>query len=353
MSNGTSSEDKCDVELDALCDALQRVLPPPELQARLLSVLQLVDEAFERAGVTYWLTGGTLLGAVRHGGFIPHDDDVDIEIMESDLERAVEALGAVGRSFRGLGEWLDSGVAVGRFFVWSGTDSAHTNSIDVFLREAALNELREFPSYSEIFPLQRVPFHNLSLPVPQAPDFFFERCYSPLWLEEAVVWGHTSCGRTCFRAPLDRYNQAVLRLGYNAPMACPTAAESLSIFALDCHGELRDHLWANLGWASPCPLEWSSGDVDPEALSMLDLETRQWDVVADALPELHAGGLDNLRSCSGAFVSIDTQGPRIRAVGSADELECLEKAVLQILSKFTSAPLDQQHSPNRVPISAC
>ena len=90
---------------DLLAEALRGVLPARPHQMALLAMLQALDEAFVRAGVTYWVTGGTLLGAMRHGGFIPHDDDVDIEVPASDLPRAAEALGAVGRSFRGLGEW--------------------------------------------------------------------------------------------------------------------------------------------------------------------------------------------------------------------------------------------------------
>ncbi|CAE8657491.1 unnamed protein product, partial [Polarella glacialis] len=62
--------------------AIRRALPPPSLQQRLLAMLQAIDERLEKAGVTYWVTGGTLLGAIRHGGFIPHDDDLDIELLE-------------------------------------------------------------------------------------------------------------------------------------------------------------------------------------------------------------------------------------------------------------------------------
>ncbi|CAE8603704.1 unnamed protein product, partial [Polarella glacialis] len=126
--------------------AIRRALPPPSLQQRLLAMLQAIDERLEKAGITYWVTGGTLLGAIRHGGFIPHDDDLDIELLEEDLPRAQVALGSVGESFRGGGEWTGSGVPMGRFFFW-GQDGRFSESVDVFLRKARpLQELSEFPS---------------------------------------------------------------------------------------------------------------------------------------------------------------------------------------------------------------
>lgn len=58
-----------------------------QIQARGLGMLRFLDELCKREGLTYWLSGGTLLGAVRHQGFIPWDDDVDVMMPRPDYER--------------------------------------------------------------------------------------------------------------------------------------------------------------------------------------------------------------------------------------------------------------------------
>lgn len=71
--------------------AAQRGLPPAavlrKLRGELLDLLVELDRVCRKYGIRYYLSSGTLLGAVRHQGFIPWDDDVDIDMLRPDYER--------------------------------------------------------------------------------------------------------------------------------------------------------------------------------------------------------------------------------------------------------------------------
>lgn len=211
-----------------------------------LAAIQKLDNLFTSANIPYWICGGTLLGAIRHAGFIPHDDDLDIECLQQDLVRIANL--SVDTSFWGL---ADGGQ-------WQGFPVKKLNfrgdvSIDVFPRvntwthvdeekeESESNgrvtesvERKYFPSLAEeVFPLRPYRFENIQVWGPSCPDAYLKRLYDEDCFENVLVYNHDynyfHCNshhprRTVLK--LNSYNQMIQNSGIHPPIADMTAEET-------------------------------------------------------------------------------------------------------------------------------
>ena len=63
-----------------------------KLQMVQISIVEDIDRICHENGLTYYMIGGTLLGAVRHNGFIPWDDDIDLVMYRSDYNKLINIL---------------------------------------------------------------------------------------------------------------------------------------------------------------------------------------------------------------------------------------------------------------------
>jgi len=61
-----------------------------ELRELQMQILDYVDAFCRKHDIKYTISGGTLLGAVRHGGYIPWDDDIDIQMLRNEYRRFTE-----------------------------------------------------------------------------------------------------------------------------------------------------------------------------------------------------------------------------------------------------------------------
>jgi len=57
-----------------------------------MKMLDAFDSICRKHNISYWLACGTLLGARRHGGFIPWDDDLDVVVLQSDYKKLTSVL---------------------------------------------------------------------------------------------------------------------------------------------------------------------------------------------------------------------------------------------------------------------
>ncbi len=71
---------------------LFKSIPPSNGNKRMvqlaeLTILSKIASVCENNNIEYWINFGTLIGAVRHGGFVPWDDDVDISMMKDEFDK--------------------------------------------------------------------------------------------------------------------------------------------------------------------------------------------------------------------------------------------------------------------------
>ncbi len=123
-------------------------------QLRMLEMLQYIDAVCKKHKINYWLDSGTLLGAVRHGGFIPWDDDLDIQMLKQDYDNFLKII---------ENEELPSNIIIQN----QKTDPNHIHTytkvrdLDSIIEEVHGIQYKYNGIFIDIFPIERTPLFLL------------------------------------------------------------------------------------------------------------------------------------------------------------------------------------------------
>ena len=115
----------------------KRQIDNSHLLSKVVNILKLNN-------VTCWPMGGTLIGAVRHEGFVPWDDDVDISMFAKDKDKLFEIINSSPDLYITEVYWCNKTILRCPRITWKDKSLDTDASVDIFLWEQANNEPSKF-----------------------------------------------------------------------------------------------------------------------------------------------------------------------------------------------------------------
>lgn len=127
-------------------------LSTKEIRSELLSIMIEIDKVCKILGLQYYLFAGTLLGAVRHKGFIPWDDDVDIAMKRHDYDAFIKEFNNHADSkFKLISPYSCKN------YLWG---YAKVIDLNTTLHENSLNPPFPYGLFVDVFPLDYVEINS-------------------------------------------------------------------------------------------------------------------------------------------------------------------------------------------------
>lgn len=153
-------------------------------QKIMTNMLKEFDNICRNNGLKYWCVGGTLIGAVRHKGWIPHDADIDVAMLESDYKKLQNIIKKhLSKIYyfqdKSTDKYYKSHIGKIRYLYAQYDDykcQDHHNGLqldifvnnlknDILIPKSCNNDSQPY-KYNLIFPLQEIFFEDIKVYVP-------------------------------------------------------------------------------------------------------------------------------------------------------------------------------------------
>lgn len=154
-----------------------------ELQECQFRILKAFIEVCEKHNLTYFLVGGTALGAVRHKGFIPWDDDIDVGMPREDYEKYI----LLQKEYEGTPYFIQTYKSDPNFiYNYAKLRDSSTTFIENYYKDFQMNH----GVWIDIFPIDGTPENTKD-----DPKKFGKKV---LWTWKQVYWQYLGCLRRKF-----------------------------------------------------------------------------------------------------------------------------------------------------------
>lgn len=207
------------------------------LQHRLVEMLLEFQKITEELDVSFFLVGGSALGAYRHQGFIPWDDDVDIAMMRYDFEKMEQYMAEHGNRF---GEFVYSPVEehlipeapIGYLYDTTHIQKGYENTakidvhpIDGVPKNRFLRKIQMVASLVYYLSEYRHPVKNKGKKIQNiskiiialTPDFMF-RFYMRVTKKIVTAWNASECRNICSVFGAAGYQKEIMPRSYVLPL---------------------------------------------------------------------------------------------------------------------------------------
>lgn len=173
------------------------------LQKELLNIFKVFSRKCDENNLAYYLFFGSLIGAIRHQGFIPWDDDIDIAMPREDYDRFI-ALYKEGLNEEYFLEWY------GAQLYQSNSPILRINSRKVSIRRDRNKSENYIPAFIGIYPIDGLPTK------PFKRDIHIKRImfrYGLLRASRASIYGLGSINNRTFKDNILVYINKVIKVG--------------------------------------------------------------------------------------------------------------------------------------------